>query len=312
MFSVSLKPQTPKGSTNEATRNNSLGGRLGSVDELLNNIGEGYKRGSRKGHNIEGIHSVKTYLQRYGYLSKKYNTIDPNGANNNAFDDHLESSVKKYQKFFKLNESGILDVETLRQMSQPRCSVPDIFENDDNETSVRTSDLHLRSKYTFFPGKPKWPSSTKYSLKYSFIKNFPEEFKVGVNEAFLAWYEQSRFRFSEVDKNVKADIKVSFEVGDHGDGYPFRKGSGVLAHAFGPGDGRFHFNADQSFSVQVRYDKYHVRTVALHELGHCLGLGHSNSEDAIMFPSIPPNFSKGLDMDDVNGLWELYNGFHDV
>lgn len=42
--SVSLKPQTPKGSANEATRNNSLGGRLGSVDELLNNIGKGYKR----------------------------------------------------------------------------------------------------------------------------------------------------------------------------------------------------------------------------------------------------------------------------
>lgn len=197
-------------------------------------------------------------------------------------------------------------METLYQMSESRCSVPDIFEKDDNETSK----LHIGSKYTFFPGRIKWASWKKYQLKYSFIRNFPEEFKESVSAAFMIWYERSRFNFTEVVENEDADIRISFEVGNHGDLHPFTKE--VLAHTFGPGDGRFHFNAEQSFSVEVTYGKYHVRTLALHELGHALGLAHSTNEDAIMFPSLSPNVVKDLDMDDVNGLWELYNGFHDV
>ena len=265
--------------------------------------------GSSKGHNIEGIHTIKMHLQRYGYLSKNYNIIDTNGAYNNAFDDHLESAIKKYQMFFKLPKSGVLDMETLHQMSQARCSVPDIFENNENETSVTTSNLHIGSKYTFFPGRVKWPDSLNYRLTYALINNFPEEFKESVRTAFEIWYGRSRFNFTEVSENEGGNIRISFERGVHGDYHPFTKNSKTLAHTFAPIDGRFHFNADKPFSVDVTYNAYHLRTVALHELGHAFGLAHSPSEDAIMFPTIPTNLEKDLDMDDIEGLWELYDGF---
>ncbi|KGN52411.1 hypothetical protein Csa_008387 [Cucumis sativus] len=267
-----------------------------------------YLIGSRKGHNLEGTHTIKTYLQRYGYLSKSYNIIDTNGVYNNAYDEQLESSIKKYQKFFQLNQSGILDTETLRQMSQSRCSVPDFFESDDNETSMTTSNLHMGSRFKFFPGRPKWPDSKNYSLTFSFINNFPGIFKGEVGDAFLAWYERSRFFFTEVPEGEESDIKISFEVGDHGDGHPFRVG--VLAHAFTPTDGRLHFNGDEPFSSEVAEGKYHVRSVALHELGHSLGLAHTEILDAIMYPTLPPNFAKSINSDDVNGLWALYDNFH--
>uniref|UniRef100_A0A9I9DP58 Peptidase metallopeptidase domain-containing protein n=1 Tax=Cucumis melo TaxID=3656 RepID=A0A9I9DP58_CUCME len=266
-----------------------------------------YLLGSRKGHNIEGTHAIKTYLQHYGYLSKNYNIIDTNGVYNNAYDEQLECSVKKYQKFFKLNESGILDRETLSQMSQPRCSVPDIFESEDNETSITTSNLHIRSRYAFFPGRPKWSDSR--NLTYSLIKNFPEKFEAAIVDAFMLWFLRSRFCFTYVSEGQKSDITISFEVGDHGDGHPFK--GGVLAHAFSPEDGRLHFNGDKSFSSDLEEGKYHIRTVAAHELGHSLGLAHTNIEAAIMYPTLPSNFSKILSQDDVDGLWNFYGQSED-
>ncbi|MDP1931726.1 MAG: matrixin family metalloprotease [Gammaproteobacteria bacterium] len=47
--------------------------------------------------------------------------------------------------------------------------------------------------------------------------------------------------------------------------------------------------------------------VALHELGHVIGLGHSNSPQAIMRPSIGSTFT--LQADDIDGANRLYGGF---
>lgn len=256
--------------------------------------------GSRKGHNIEGTHNVKTYLRRYGYLSS--NVVETN--DDNAFDDDLESAVKRYQKFFKLNVSGILDADTLHLMSQPRCSVPDVF--DDKIVNATGSRRAIGTLYTFFPGEPKW---SREKLKYAFINDFPSYFEEPVNQALKDWALYSPFEFTEVDHDAEADIRISFELGDHGDGHPFINGSGVLAHAFAPENGRLHFNSMMSWSNGAVDETFDVRSVAMHELGHNLGLGHSTSKQAIMFPTIPPATVKEINFDDIDGLNELYGNY---
>ena len=112
---------------------------------------------------------------------------------------------------------------------------------------------------------------------------------------------------SRIQDYRKADIKIGFGRPNHGDGAPFDGRGGTIAHAFAPTDGRFHFDADEPWSVGVRPRSFDMETVALHEIGHLLGLGNSSVEKAIMCPSLSTGRSKRLHRDDIQGIRVLYN-----
>jgi hypothetical protein len=85
-----------------------------------------------------------------------------------------------------------------------------------------------------------------------------------------------------------ATVNVIFATYDHGDGYPFDGPGGVLAHTFYPAPpnpeplaGDMHFDDSESWHIGVNTDLF---SVALHELGHSLGLGHSDDPTAVMYP----------------------------
>ncbi len=95
----------------------------------------------------------------------------------------------------------------------------------------------------------------------------------------------------QLDSSVEqADIVVSW-LFSHED--PERQlNNSVQAHAdFPPGNNLFgmplgvHFNADLLWAIE-REGFYDIQSVALHELGHCLGLIHHGSRDSIMFAQI--------------------------
>lgn len=108
----------------------------------------------------------------------------------------------------------------------------------------------------------------------------------------------------------KTDIRISFEIGDHGDTEPFDGPGNVLGHAFFPQyGGDAHFDNDEYWTMKsklhcwlmiicIQYwsfllgtDGVNLFQVAAHEFGHSLGLEHSNKPDAIMAPCMYIFFS---------------------
>ncbi len=53
--------------------------------------------------------------------------------------------------------------------------------------------------------------------------------------------------------------------------------------------------------------EFFIETVTTHEVGHLLGLGHSDVNDAVMYASVASCVNGGLHSDDIAGLNRLYN-----
>jgi hypothetical protein len=142
---------------------------------------------------------------------------------------------------------------------------------------------------------------------------------IAIEQAFALWAAETPLRFTQVAMTAGPEIIIQFATGDHGDGNPFDGPSGVLAHAFFPPtppnpptaiQGDTHFDDAETWTVTVPppAGTFDLVTVAAHEFGHALGLGHSNVAGAIMEPFYggPHRF---LAADDVAGIQSLYGGY---
>lgn len=81
---------------------------------------------------------------------------------------------------------------------------------------------------------------------------------------------------------------------------------GVLAHAFYPTSGELHLDDTEQW-VDSKEEGVDIMTVAAHELGHALGLGHSAVPGALMAPyyqGYDPEFA--LPQDDIDAIQSLY------
>jgi len=136
-----------------------------------------------------------------------------------------------------------------------------------------------------------------------------------LEKAFKVWEQAADVKFSKVVIPPE-DIQIRFVSGPHNDGdekipcESFDGPGGVLAHTCMPelknAAGNIHFDDSENWTLCSTMG-INFFQVAVHEIGHSLGLKHSSVPTAVMFPTYQgykPNFK--LDRDDIDAIQKLY------
>ncbi|MGC4051135.1 MAG: matrixin family metalloprotease [Paludibaculum sp.] len=106
--------------------------------------------------------------------------------------------------------------------------------------------------------------------------------------ALAQWSSVVQVHFSQSSTPwLRRQIDFQWLEGSHGDGYNFDGAGGILAHSFYPPPnaepvaGDLHFDAAEPWKIGADIDIY---SIALHELGHVLGLAHNDDPNSVMYP----------------------------
>ncbi|KFQ74906.1 Stromelysin-2, partial [Phoenicopterus ruber ruber] len=236
----------------------------------------------------EDMQFAMKYLENFYDFKEEKNSLFKSKNLN-----HMADKIREMQSFFGLEVTGELNRKTLDMMKQPRCGIPDV------------------RSYSTFPQSPRWK---KEDVTYRILNYTPDMLQADVEEAiakaFQLWSSVTPLRFTRLHSG-QADIMISFAAGFHGDFYSFDGSGGTLAHAYPPNSGiggDAHFDEDENWTKFTTSNGYNLFLVAAHELGHSLGLGHSNVFGALMYPIYMARDTRDyrLPQDDIDGIQALY------
>jgi len=246
-----------------------------------------------------------SYLSKFGYI--------PSSSVQTQALISLDSAIADFQAFAGLEVTGKLDSETLELMGKPRCGVKDFLVEDKGMWSSGSNQIDIlptrrRTKRYALQGS-RWKVKdltyriSKYPIKSGLTHQQVDDV---IRKAFQVWEKATDLKFT-TKSSGKVHIEIRFESGAHGDDDPFDGEGGTLAHAFFPVyGGDAHFDDDEDWTVNT-YRGTSLLMTAAHELGHSLGLSHSNVRSSLMAPfyrGYDPNLS--LEEDDIRGIHALY------
>jgi len=233
---------------------------------------------------------VQDYLQRFGYLRDET-------FRDGQLDDPTADALSRFQEYNHLPETATFDEPTRDRMTTHRCGMPDL--EDGLAFSTRCAWPNPNLTFAFEDGTGDVAGSAEFQA---------------VRNAFASWAGAVPLTFTETGANQNPDVVIDWRPANDPD---HSMVGGVLAHAdFPPACGvvtntlpkPVHFDdSEHLWAIGAVAGGFDVETVALHELGHILGLQHSNVAGSVMFASVSSNFTKrALTADDLGGIRALY------
>jgi matrix metalloproteinase-14 (membrane-inserted) len=226
---------------------------------------------------IEDILKVIKYLNRFGYLVK-----------NEGFTvDDVISAVRLFQQFVDLKDDGSIEPKILHVINMPRCGCPDVM-------PLRTEEAKWRKNH----------------LKYFISKKVDaltlDEMRQGMKLACQGWSNVTNITFEEVFTS-QCDILVGAGSG-RGSNFDGSGGTLAWAHLATGRDNQLQlmFDNDERWSMNLQSNGIYFVAVAMHELGHNLGLDHSRINTALMAPFYNKAVYVPKSPDDVERVQGMY------
>jgi hypothetical protein len=232
---------------------------------------------------------AKKFLLRFGYAK----TL----PNDTVLDGTTVEALKRFQAVSGLEVTGRLDLLTRNTMVQPRCAMPDW---NDPLGALSVGGWKKKKLIYCFGNKSQAADASVFRQK--------------VESAFSTWaaVPGAGLEFTETQDIVKCDILVKWVAANDAD----RTMVGPLvAHAdFPPG----YSLISKSVPLPLHFDDEETKwsfvgqgidmeSVALHEIGHCLGLVHSNDPSSVMYATVsegqPKVLLHGVDIEAINALY---------
>ncbi|XP_006887416.1 PREDICTED: stromelysin-1-like [Elephantulus edwardii] len=235
-------------------------------------------------------------------------------SNIDVVQENLENGYnqgKDIKQFVGRNDSSAV-VKKIQEMQ--RSSGLKVMKKRDSgileETLVPICGRSMVGQFSRLPRTTKWK---KTNITYR-ITNYTSKLSrysvdSAIEKALKLWKAVTPLTFTRL-YDEEADIMISFMRRDHKDFGSSEVDNSSLAHAYLPGrglGGDIHFYDDIQWTGD--YSGKNFLQVAVHEVGHALGLYHSNNPEALMYTFYMKPEKQSmlcLSQDDVKQIQYLY------
>ncbi|XP_038209120.1 matrix metalloproteinase-9-like [Zerene cesonia] len=225
------------------------------------------------------------YLTRYGYLEASSVRCDHKYCKVNS--KTFKNAVISLQHFAHLDATGKLDRKTRHWMSLIRCGIRDVYRSRSKRNSLVLG---------------KWP---KRYLTYM-ITNYPStkghhdiDIDSMVSLAFMIWTSPTGIVFAQKEEGP---VNIIIKFGS------LEQEMGKIRYANTKTDrtSTITINDDIPWETEAPNVPSLFQTL-IHEIGHVIGLGHTDVVDAMMYPVYKfGNMIYSLHEDDIRTAQEIY------
>ncbi|GJL50444.1 MAG: hypothetical protein NPIRA01_16710 [Nitrospirales bacterium] len=239
------------------------------------------------------VYPLQALLEQYGYLTE---SCCPG-----RYDEPTRDALNKFQECCSSGDD-ISYEETIKRLCRARCGV------SDNSAMTASTLPVVHSSPPITVGSI-WLQDRLYFQIEKPTADFALDGQRDIFEkAFSKWGEITGLEFKQTNGENKPDITLAFHKGEHDDGFPFDEAGtpngNMAAHAFPPPPigGRFagsiHFDDAELWKKdESTAEGVSLFAIAFHEIGHALGMGHSQDPHSVMYPFYNENLKDFTEKD---------------